>query len=84
MAADLCREALTVMVIISLPAMLVGLVVGTLISLIQSITSLQEQTITFVPKLIATLAVLVLTLPWTFGYLSDYSRRLILSILERL
>lgn len=50
---DLARETMVVLLKVSAPALLVGLVVGLLISILQTLTQLMEQTLTFVPKLLA-------------------------------
>jgi flagellar biosynthetic protein FliQ len=56
--------------------MLVGLVIG----LIQALTQIQEQTVAFVPKLVAMAIALGLSLPWLLTRLVEYSRELILNI----
>ncbi|HEY0078965.1 MAG TPA: flagellar biosynthetic protein FliQ [Pyrinomonadaceae bacterium] len=58
---SLAGEALWLILILSLPALLASLVVGVFISLLQALTQVQEQTLTFVPKIIATILVLILT-----------------------
>jgi flagellar biosynthetic protein FliQ len=60
----LFREAFYTALLVSAPVLVVSLLVGLLISVLQAATSLQEFTLTFVPKLIAIAAALVLTLPW--------------------
>ena len=62
---NLLREALTVLIAVSLPILLVGLVVGLVISLVQAATQVQESSLVFVPKLLATCGVIWLTAPWT-------------------
>lgn len=73
LATELCRDAVVVTVLISLPLLGVSMAVGLLISIVQAITQLQEQTLSFVPKLIAMLAVGLFTLPWTLSTLSEYA-----------
>ena len=58
---DISRETVMLILKLSAPMLLASLVVGLIISLIQTITSIQEQTLTFVPKLIVTMLMLVLT-----------------------
>ena len=62
--------------IISLPAVGIGLLVGFIISLFQAVTQIQEQTLTFVPKVIAVLLVLAFTSPWIFSMMVDYTNTL--------
>lgn len=72
-AADLGRSALFVTMKVAIPAMATGMVVGLIVSLFQSITSIQEQTLSFVPKILATLTVTVLMLPWIMTALVEYT-----------
>ena len=60
--------------------MLVGLVVG----LLQALTQIQEQTVAFIPKIVAMIVVLALTLPWAIARMVEYSSELIASIPGRL
>lgn len=61
---DLVREALFEMLIISLPILAAGLLVGLVISLFQAVTQVQEQTLTFVPKIIVMIIVAVALIGW--------------------
>ncbi|KPF98916.1 flagellar biosynthesis protein FliQ [Rhodopseudomonas palustris] len=61
---DVARDAIWTIVIVSGPLMVVGLVVGVAVSLVQALTQIQEQTLVFVPKIIAIFITLVLTLPF--------------------
>ena len=76
-ALDLGRDAFLMVLIISAPIMGVGLVVGLVISLLQSVTQLQEQTISFVPKMVAMIGVTVLLIPWLSERLLEYTRELL-------
>lgn len=71
--SELGRQTLYVTIICSLPAMVTGMVVGLVISVLQSITSVQEQTLSFVPKIIVTLAVTLVALPWMLELLMEYT-----------
>jgi len=73
-AVDLTRRGILLALELSLPVLLSGMVVGFLISLLQAVTQIQEQTISFVPRLLAAAAALFFTLPWIFSVLSDYTR----------
>jgi len=61
---DVARDAIVTLLIVSLPLMLVGLVVGVIISLVQALTQIQETTLVFVPKIIAVFVALLLALPF--------------------
>ena len=76
-ALDLGREALLMVLIISGPIMGIGLVVGFAISLFQSMTQLQEQTLSFVPKIVAMVGIAVVLVPWLAERLLEYTRELL-------
>jgi len=69
----LVREAFYTTLLISAPVLLVSLIVGLVVSVIQAATSIQEFTLTFVPKLIALAVVLVLTLPWVMDTMISFT-----------
>lgn len=79
-AVDIGARALTVTLEIALPLLGVGLVVGVVISIIQAVTQIQEQTLSFVPKLLAMAAVLVVGGPWMIDILTGFTRDLWLAI----
>ncbi len=58
---------------VGLPLLLIGLAVGLVISVFQAITQIQEQTLTFIPKILATVAVLVIGGPWMLDQLLAYT-----------
>ena len=72
---DIARDAIYTMIIISAPLLLVSLIVGLIISIFQTVTSIQEQTLTFVPKILAIFIVLMLCGSWMLdnmsGFMSD-------------
>ena len=68
------------MLLTSAPVLVTGLVVGFVIGLFQAMTQIQEQTISFVPKLVAVVLVLSIMLPWLINQLVDYSHELISGI----
>ena len=74
---DLLRKLLTQAVIVAAPFLLTALVVGLLVSLFQTITSIQEQTLSFVPKALAVVGLLFLILPWLIQELTDFAREMI-------
>ena len=77
---DMAREVVWVIVKTSAPMLIVSLVVGLIISIFQTITSIQEQTLTFVPKFIAIMAVMVLAGGWILNSMSDLFVQLVQSI----
>ena len=70
-ALELIRHAIMMCLLVAAPLLLVALLVGVVISLLQAVTSLQEQTLTFIPKLVAVGAVAILVLPWMMGQLTQ-------------
>ena len=79
-AIDLAREAMVVATLIAAPVLLAGMLVGLIVGLIQALTQIQEQTVAFVPKLIAMVIALGLSMPWVLTRLIEYSRELIANI----
>ncbi|MBF0399252.1 MAG: flagellar biosynthesis protein FliQ [Magnetococcales bacterium] len=77
---ELVTDALKVALLVSAPMLLTALVVGIIISLFQSVTQIQEMTLTFIPKILATFLALVITLPWMIQTLMDYFSRLFSAI----
>ena len=65
---------------VALPLLLVGLGVGLVVSVFQAVTQIQEQTLTFIPKILATVVVMVVLGPWMLDQLLAYTRDLWLSI----
>lgn len=82
MAIDLAREALVMTIVVGGPMLGVGLVVGLIVSILQTATSIQEQTLTFVPKVLAMLVSIVVFGPWMIRELSDFTIRLIFRMAE--
>jgi flagellar biosynthesis protein FliQ len=66
-------QGVNLTLLLSLPAVGVGLLVGFLISLFQAITQIQEQTLTFVPKVVSVLLVFAFTSPWVISLLTDFT-----------
>jgi flagellar biosynthetic protein FliQ len=76
----LAREALVLMVLASLPPIASSLVVGFLMSLVQATTSIQESTLSVVPKLCAAVAALVIAGPWIGAQLTRFTTQLFLAL----
>lgn len=75
-AVSIMRGGIFEILILSAPVLIVALVVGLVISIFQATTSIQEQTLTFVPKIAAIMLVLALLGSWMFGNLAQYTRDL--------
>lgn len=72
-AVSLMRGGILETLVLAAPALLVALVVGLVVSIIQATTSIQEQTLSFVPKIVAIFIVLILLGGWMFGSLGQYT-----------
>ena len=71
LAIDLIRGAILTALTVAAPLLATALLVGILISLVQAVTQIQEQTLTFIPQLIGMAAVFVIMLPWSVARLVD-------------
>ena len=76
MAVNLLRGGILQVLIISAPILLVGMIVGLIISIIQATTSIQEQTLTFVPKIAAILGAIIIFGPWIITSMVQFTIRL--------
>ncbi|HEY4664967.1 MAG TPA: flagellar biosynthesis protein FliQ [Comamonas sp.] len=74
------REALTLLLMISLPVLLTVLAVGLVVSIFQAVTQINENTLSFVPKLIAAVLVFLIAGPWMLSTAVDFIRRTIENI----
>jgi flagellar biosynthetic protein FliQ len=73
---DVARDAIWTIVVVSSPLMIVGLVVGVVVSLFQALTQIQEQTLVFVPKILAIFVTLLLALPFMADSLHGHMMRI--------
>ena len=80
MVLTMGQEALLMLLMVSAPVLGVVLVVGLVVSLFQAVTQINEQTLAFVPKLVAAIAVFALAGPWMLNMLVEYIRRTIEAI----
>ena len=76
------RELLITALLLAAPALVVSLVVGVLVSIFQAITSINEQTLTFVPRIVAVSVTLIFTLPWSLRVILSFTQRMILLIAQ--
>ena len=73
---DIARDSMMTMLMVAAPMLLVGLVVGLIISIFQTLTHIQEMTLTFIPKIVAVFAALVLFMPWMLRELTEFTQRI--------
>jgi flagellar biosynthetic protein FliQ len=76
-AADLLKTLMTCAVTLASPILITAMVIGLAVSLFQSVTSIQEQTLTFVPKALAIVALLILLMPWMLRTLVEFAAGMI-------
>lgn len=81
---DLGRGALTVTVMLAAPLLLAALVTGLVVGLFQAATQIQEQTLSFIPKLLAMVVALLVTGPWLLQVIVDYTSELIINTVPRI
>lgn len=72
-AIDLVREALMLMLSLSFPILLAALVIGLVVSILQAVTQIQEQTLSFVPKILGMGLTAVLVFPWMAKKIVDFA-----------
>ena len=77
---DLGIRAVETAMLVAAPVLLVSLAVGLIVSVFQAITQINEMTLSFIPKVVAVVAVLVIFFPWMLQVMLDFTRELILSI----
>ncbi len=80
MVVGMARDAVELTLLISLPMLGLGLIVGLAVSIFQAVTQIQEMTLTFVPKIIAVLLGLLLAFPWMMNKMVDYTKDIIINI----
>jgi flagellar biosynthetic protein FliQ len=73
---DIARDGIWVMILVAAPMMAVGLLVGVVIALFQALTQIQEQTLVFVPKILAIFVTMLVALPFMGSTMSNYMTRL--------
>jgi flagellar biosynthesis protein FliQ len=74
---DIASDGIWTLIIVSMPMMLVGLVVGVVIALFQALTQIQEMTLVFVPKILAIFVTMLITLPFLGATMSAYMNRVV-------
>ena len=73
---DIGRQAIEMTLLLSAPLLLAALVIGLIISIFQAATQINEQTLSFIPKLLALAAVVVVAGPWMLALITDFMQRL--------
>lgn len=79
-AVDVVRESLTIMLLLSAPVLGAAMVIGLLVSVFQAVTQIQEQTLSFVPKIVGMGVVAILVTPWIATVIAEFSKRMLSGI----
>ena len=80
LVVQMAREALFMVMLISAPMLGLGMLVGILVSVFQATTQIQEQTLAFIPKLVAVFVAILIFGPWMLRLLTDYIRELFVNL----
>jgi len=80
LVAGLGRDAVSVVLLVAAPMLGAGLALGLVIGVLQAITSVQEQTLSFIPKVVGVLVVFLVALPWMLRVLTSYTANLFLHL----
>ena len=75
-AVDVVREALTLMLMLSMPVLAAALVVGLTVSVLQAVTQIQEQTLSFVPKIVGMGVMAIVAVPWIVARIMEFATRM--------
>lgn len=73
---QLARRSFEVTLLLSAPLLLFSLVVGLAVSIFQTVTSINEATLAFVPKIVAVMVAMIIFFPWMMSYMSDFTREI--------
>jgi flagellar biosynthetic protein FliQ len=77
LVVGIVRQAMEIAIVVSLPMLLAGLVAGVLVSLFQTVTSIQDNVLAFIPRSAAIFGVFALTFPWMLRVISSFSTDII-------
>ena len=76
LVVQLARRSFEATLILSAPLLIFSLVVGLVISIFQAVTSINEATLSFVPKIVAVMVAMIIFFPWMISYMSDFTREI--------
>lgn len=73
---QLARRSFEVTLMLAAPLLLASLIIGLIISIFQAVTSINEATLAFAPKIIAVMVAMIIFFPWMMNYMSDFTREI--------
>lgn len=76
LVVQLARRTFETVLLLSAPLLIFSLVVGLAVSIFQAVTSVNEATLSFVPKIVAVMVAMIIFFPWMMSYMSDYTREI--------
>ena len=76
LVVQLARRSFETILLLSAPLLIFSLVIGLLISIFQTVTSINEATLTFVPKIVAVMVAIIIFFPWMMTYMTDFTREI--------
>jgi flagellar biosynthesis protein FliQ len=76
LVVQLARRSFEVTMMLAAPLLIASLVVGLLVSIFQAVTSINEATLAFAPKIIAVMVAIIIFFPWMMSYMSDFTREI--------
>ncbi|MFZ4858192.1 MAG: flagellar biosynthesis protein FliQ [Desulfuromonadaceae bacterium] len=76
LVVQLARRSFEVTLLLAAPLLLASLVIGLIISIFQAVTSINEATLAFAPKIIAVMVAMIIFFPWMMTYMSDFTREI--------
>lgn len=80
MVVQLARRSFETILLLSAPLLGFSLIVGLLVSIFQTVTSINEATLAFVPKIIAVMVAMIIFFPWMMSYITDFTREIFATI----
>ena len=76
LVAQLARRSFEVALMLAAPLLIFSLAIGLIISIFQAVTSINEATLAFVPKIAAVMLAMIIFFPWMMSYMSDFTREI--------
>lgn len=74
LVVQLARRSFEVTLLLSAPLLIASLIIGLIISIFQAVTSINEATLAFAPKIVAVMVAMIIFFPWMMTYMSDFTR----------
>jgi flagellar biosynthesis protein FliQ len=79
---EIGQELLLIAILLAMPTVVASLLTGLIISILQAVTSIQEQTLSFAPRIVVVAATIIITMPWSLRILINFTHRMIWQITE--